>query len=133
MLRVLYSHSRLHSLFLVVVFYHFILQENWRRLVLLLLRKIKLKNKIKCINISNRFVCVAYKNMSFNNGFNIFYSITLLTVFIYNICCFASVKMNRDISLKLCFVIYISYICIKYTRYVCVSTLMAHLSSISKL
>ncbi len=126
MLRVLYSHSRLHSLFLVV-FYHFILQENLRRLVLLLL------GKKKSINISDCFVRVAYKNLSFNNGFNIFYSITLLTVFIYNICCFASVKMNRDISLKLCFVIYISYICIKYTRYVCVSTLMAHLSSISKL
>ncbi len=97
MLRVLYSHSRLHSLFLVVVFYHFILQENLRRLVLLLLEK------KKSINISDCFVCVAYKNLSFNNGFNIFYSITLLTVFIYNICCFASVKMNRDISLKLCF------------------------------
>ncbi len=93
MLRVLYSHSRLHSLFLVVVFYHFILQENLRRLVLLLKKK-------KSINISD---CVAYKNLSFNNGFNIFYSVTLLTVFIYNICCFASVKMNRDISLKLCF------------------------------
>ncbi len=97
MLRVVYSHSRLHSLFLVVVFYHFILQENLRRLVLLLL------GKKKSINISDCFVCVAYTNLSFNNGFNIFYSITLLTVFIYNICCFASVKMNRDISLKLCF------------------------------
>ncbi len=43
------------------------------------------------------------KNLSFNNGFNIFYSITLLTVFIYKIYCFASVKMNRDIILKLCF------------------------------
>ncbi len=95
MLRVLYSHSRLHSLFIVVVYY-FILQENLRRLVLLLLEK-------KSINISDCFVCVAYKNLSFNNGFNIFYSITLLTVFIYNICCFASVKMKRDISLKLCF------------------------------
>ncbi len=102
MLRVLYSHSRLHSLFHVVVFYYFILQENWRLLVLLLLRKIKEKNKIKCINTSPTVLSV-YKNMSFNNGFNIFYSITLLTVFIYNICCFASVKMNRDISLKLCF------------------------------
>ncbi len=98
MLRVVYWHSRLHSLFLVVVFYYFILQENWRRLVLLLLRK-----KKKSINISDCFVRVAYKNLSFNNGFNIFYSITLLTVFIYNICCFASVKMNTDISLKLCF------------------------------
>ncbi len=98
MLRVLYSHSRLHSLFLVVVFYYFILQENLRRLVLLLLGK-----KKKSINISDCFVRVAYKNLLFNNGFNIFYSITLLTVFIYNICCFASVKMNRDISLKLCF------------------------------
>ncbi len=97
MLRVVYSHSRLHSLFLVVVFYHFILQENLRRLVLLLLEK------KKSINISDCFVRVAYKNLSFNNGFNIFYSITLLTVFIYNICCFASVKMNRGISLKLCF------------------------------
>ncbi len=81
MLRVHYSHSRLHSLFLVVVFYYFILQENLRRLVLLLLRK-----KKKSINISDCFVRVAYKNLSFNNGFNIFYSITLLTVFIYNIC-----------------------------------------------
>ncbi len=97
MLRVVYSHSRLHSLFLVVVFYYFILQENLRRLVLLLL------GGRKSINISDCFVRVAYKNLSFNNGFNIFYSITLLTFFIYNICCFASVKMNRDISLKLCF------------------------------
>ncbi len=62
-----------------------------------------LGEKKRSINISDCFVLVAYKNLSFNNGFNIFYSITLLTVFIYNICCFASVKMNRDISLKLCF------------------------------
>ncbi len=52
MLRVVYSHSRLHSLFHVVVFYYFILQENLQRLVLLLLHKIKYKNKIKCINTS---------------------------------------------------------------------------------
>ncbi len=63
MLRVLYSHSRLHSLFIVVVFYHFILQENLRRLVLLLLGK-KKKHK----HISDCFVRVAYKNLSFNNG-----------------------------------------------------------------
>ncbi len=69
MLRVLYSHSRLHSLFLVVVFYHFILQENLRRLVLLLLGK-----KKKSINISDCFVRVAYNNLSFNNGFNILFN-----------------------------------------------------------
>ncbi len=67
MLRVLYSHSRLHSLFLVVVFYYFILQENLRRLVLLLLGK-------KSINISDCFVCVAYNYLSFNNGFNILFN-----------------------------------------------------------
>ncbi len=120
MLRVLYSHSRLHSLFLVLVFYHFIYKRTCDVLFYYYW------GKKKSINISDCFVRVAYKNLSFNNGFNIFYSITLLTVFIYNIYCFASVKMNRDISLKLCFVIYISYICIKYTRYVCVSTLLAH-------
>ncbi len=127
MLRVLYSHSRLQFIPCCFLLFYF------TRELLDILFKLLLLRKKKSINISDCFVRVAYKNLSFNNGFNIFYSITLLTVFIYNICCFASVKMNRDISLKLCFVIYISYICIKYTRYVCVSTLLAHLSSISKL
>ncbi len=75
MLRVLYSHSRLHSLFYVVVFYYFILQENLTSCFTTI-------GKIKCINISDCFVRVAYNNLSFNNGSNIFYSITLLTVFI---------------------------------------------------
>ncbi len=75
MLRVVYSHSRLHSLFLV--FYHFILQELATSCFTTIEKK-------KSINISDCFVRVAYKNLSFNNGFNIFYSITLLTVFIYN-------------------------------------------------
>ncbi len=95
MLRVLYSHSRLHSLFLVVFYFT-------RELAMSCFTTIGEKKK-KSINISDCFVRVAYKNLSFNNGLNIFYSITLLTVFIYNICCFASVKINRGISLKFCF------------------------------
>ncbi len=96
MLRALYSHSRLHSLFLVVFLSFYFTRELATSCFTTIGEK-------KSINISDCFVRVAYKNLSFNNGFNIFYSITLLTVFIYNICCFASVKMNRDISLKLCF------------------------------
>ncbi len=96
MLRVLYSYSRLHSLFLVVVFIIYFTRELATSCFTTIGGK-------KSINISDCFVRVAYNNISFNNGFDIFYSITLLTVFIYNICCFASVKMNRDISLKLFF------------------------------
>ncbi len=76
-------------------------------------------------HISNRFVCVAYKNMSFNNGFNIFYSITLLTVLFITSAALLLWKWIETSALNFVFFIYI--------RYFCVSTLMAHLSSISKL
>ncbi len=74
MLRVLYSHSRATQFIPCCCFLSFYFT---RELATSCFTTIGGK---KSINISDCFVCVAYKNLSFNNGFNIFYSITLLTV-----------------------------------------------------